>query len=346
MTPKVSAWSLLPNSPTLYPVSFNKRLMRTHSQFVVHSLILATIACWGVGEVRGDTVTFESDVQPLLTRFGCNAGACHGKSRGQNGFALSLLGFDSDFDYAAIVQEDFGRRVFPAAPESSLLLQKATGQVPHGGGVRFEVGSSHYELLLTWIRSGLSRTPDDAPQLLSVVIEPSQQSLSPGETTALQVFAEYSDGQRRDVTDGSAFQSNDRSIAEVNELGTLQAGPIPGETAIMARYMNNIAVCAVTIPLAGDIPDDIYANLPRNNLIDELVYDKLQLLGMLPSETASDAAFHRRAYLRAIGRLPTPDETRVFLADESIDKREQLIDNLLRAALSMPTSGPTNGPTC
>ncbi len=276
------------------------------------------------------TVTFESDIQPLLTRFGCNAGACHGKSRGQNGFALSLLGFNADFDYAALVQEGRGRRVFPAAPESSLVLLKATGQVPHGGGVRFDVASPHYTLLLDWIRAGLPRTPSDAPQLVRVVVEPAQQSLSPGGSAALQVFAEYSDGQRRDVTDGSAFQSNDRSIIEVSDVGLLQAGPIPGETAIMARYMNNIAVCAVTIPLPGDVATDVYDAVPVHNRVDELVWDKLQLLGMLPSETCDDATFHRRACLRVIGRLPTPDETRAFLADASTDKRSRLIDNLLQ----------------
>src|SRR5579871_3089858 len=120
------------------------------------------------------SVTFESDVQPLLTRFGCNSGPCHGKSRGQNGFALSLLGFDADFDYAALLHEGRGRRVFPAAPESSLLLLKATGQIPHGGGKRIDIEGPHYRLLLDWIRAQAPRTPPDAPQLLRIVSEPAQ----------------------------------------------------------------------------------------------------------------------------------------------------------------------------
>src|SRR5262249_24760622 len=122
------------------------------------------------------TVTFESDVQPLLTRLGCNAGACHGKSRGQNGFALSLLGFDSDFDYGALVREGRGRRVFAAAPEDSLLLKKATGQLPHGGGKRINPGTAPYEEILEWIRSGALRTPSDAPRLVRVVTEPLSRS--------------------------------------------------------------------------------------------------------------------------------------------------------------------------
>ncbi len=274
-------------------------------------------------------VTFESDIQPLLTKFGCNSGPCHGKARGQNGFALSLLGFDSDFDHEAIVREARGRRVFPAAPEESLLLQKATAQLPHGGGVRFEAGSPPYELLRTWIASGSPRTPEDAPQLLHVVVEPSQRSLAPREKFSLHVRAEYSDGSERDVTDASAFQSNDSTLATVSRDGLLQAGPVPGETAIMVRYMNHITVCKVTIPLPGELDAGDYASLPRKHPIDALVWDKLKLLGMWPSEVASDATFHRRAYLRAIGRLPTPDETRVFLADDREDKRETLIHDLL-----------------
>ncbi|MCA9095623.1 MAG: S-layer protein, partial [Planctomycetaceae bacterium] len=149
-------------------------------------------------------VTFELDIQPLLTRFGCNSGPCHGKARGQNGFALSLLGFDSEFDYAALVQEGRGRRIFRGSPEQSLLMRKATGEIPHGGGGRFEVGSSHYNLLIEWIRAGSPRTPADAPKLVKVEVEPKHQSLRPKEATQLRVIAEYSDGRTRDVTDASA----------------------------------------------------------------------------------------------------------------------------------------------
>lgn len=277
------------------------------------------------------TVTFESDVQPLLTRLGCNAGACHGKSRGQNGFALSLLGFDSDFDYSALVREGRGRRVFAAAPEDSLLLKKAAGQVPHGGGKRFDVGSPPYEEMREWVRGGALRTPDDAPKLVRVTAEPASFSLAPQERFPLRVIAEYSDGHRRDVTEGSAFQSNDRTIASIAAAGDgmVQAGPIPGEAAIMARYMNHIAVCAVTIPLPGIVDDAAYERLPRVNPIDDLVWKKLKQLGMLPSPAANDATFHRRAYLRAIGRLPHPEETRAFLADTDPHKRQSLIDGLL-----------------
>ncbi|MCY2967618.1 MAG: DUF1549 and DUF1553 domain-containing protein [Planctomycetota bacterium] len=276
-------------------------------------------------------VTFELDIQPLLTRHGCNSGPCHGKSRGQNGFALSLLGFDSDFDFNALVGEGRGRRQFTASPESSLLLRKATGQVPHGGGKRIEVGSPHYELLRQWVESGSPRTPADAPQLVKVVCEPLTQILAPNQSFQLRVFAEYSNGTRRDVTDVAAFQSNDRTYAfpSLDQAGLIVAGPIPGEAAIMARYMNNITVSRVMIPQPGEVPEAAYASLPRLNPVDDLVWKKLKLLGMLPSQPTNDATFHRRAYLRIIGRQPTPDETRAYLADSSTGKREALIDRLL-----------------
>ncbi len=274
-------------------------------------------------------VTFETDIQPLLTRFGCNAGACHGKQRGQNGFALSLLGFDSDFDYDALVLEARGRRVAVADPDSSLVLRKAGGLVPHGGGKRLEEGGPAFELLRTWIRTGAQRTPADAPRLVRVTADPSSRSLEPKQSFQLRVTAEYSDGSKRDVTEGSAFQSNDRTIAAVAGEGVVQAGPVPGEAAVMARYMNHIAVCAVTIPLPGTVPDEEYEKLPRKNEIDELVWKKLKLLGVLPSAPAGDATWYRRASLRAIGRLPSPTEMRDFLADDRPDKRERIVDRLL-----------------
>lgn len=275
-------------------------------------------------------ITFEMDVQPLLTRFGCNSGACHGKSGGQNGFALSLLGFDPEFDYDRLILAGRGRRVFPAAPAASLLLLKPTGQIPHGGGERFSIGSPYYELLLAWIADGAPRTPSDAPQLVRVVVEPDSQSLVPQESVPLRVLADYSDGSQRDVTDASAFRSNDGAIAAVSEEGMVQAGPVPGETAVMVRYMNHIAVSSVRIPLPGHVDDEVYENLPRNNQIDGLVWAKLKLLGMLPSPPAGETTFHRRAYLRAIGRLPTPDETRAFLEDSNSDKRRRLVEQLLQ----------------
>jgi hypothetical protein len=279
--------------------------------------------------VRHGSVTFENDIQPLLTRFGCNSGPCHGKSRGQNGFALSLLGFDADFDHHALVRAARGRRISLASPDRSLLLRKATAAVPHGGGARFAEGSPPYELLRDWIAAGTPRTPDDAPQLLRVEVRPPRCRLAPHQQLPLQVVAEYSDGSQRDVTGAAAFQSNDQTIAAVSAAGDLTAGPLPGEAAVMIRYMNHIAVCSVAIPLSGDVPAELYDRLPRENRLDALVWDKLKLLGMLPSPETDDATFLRRAHLRAIGRLPTPDQTRAFLQSDDPQKRAALVDHLL-----------------
>ncbi len=275
-------------------------------------------------------VTFEHDVMPILTRAGCNAGACHGKARGQNGFQLSLLGFDPNFDYDALTKEARGRRVFPAAPEQSLILLKGTATIPHGGGPRLERDEAFYEILRRWIDSGMPRGPADAPTLERITISPGERIMSGGERQQLVVSAHDSDGSTRDVTHLAAFASNESAVVGVSPEGQIEAGPIPGEAAITARFDGHFATCEVTIPLPGTTPPaDFYANLPRKNFIDGLVWDKLQKLGITPSEPSGDAPFQRRAYLDVIGRLPTPEETRAFLADTDPEKRVKLVDRLL-----------------
>jgi Protein of unknown function (DUF1553)/Protein of unknown function (DUF1549) len=274
-------------------------------------------------------VTFERDVIPILTRAGCNAGACHGKARGQNGFALSLLSYDADFDYNAIANEARGRRILPAAPEHSLILHKASAQVPHGGGKRLDVTSAGYDVLRRWIIAGLPRTPKDAPTIERITVEPAERVLAAEGNQQLLVTAHYSDGTTADVTHLATFQSNESVIAAVRADGVVRAGPLPGEAAVMARFLEKFAVCTVTIPLAGEVPADLYARLPRHNFIDGLVWDKLRRLGITPSDPAGDATFLRRAYLDVIGRLPTPEEVHDFLADKDAAKRQRLVERLL-----------------
>jgi hypothetical protein len=294
-------------------------------------LTLAVAALSGAGAVAGapESVTFERDVQPILTRAGCNAGACHGKARGQNGFQLSLLGFDPDFDHAAIAREARGRRVFPAAPVESLMIQKATARVPHGGGRRIEPGSAFESTLLRWIADGLPRTPADAPRVAKISVAPAARVMAAGETAQLAVTAHYSDGSTADVTHLAAFQSSESAIVGVDAEGLVKAGPVPGEAAVTARFDGLFAGCEVSIPLPGHVPDEVYAKLPRANFIDGLVWDKLKTLGITPSAPADDATFLRRASLNLIGRLPTLEETRAFLAESDPDKRARLVDRLL-----------------
>jgi hypothetical protein len=276
-----------------------------------------------------DRLTFELDVMPILTAAGCNSGACHGKQRGQNGFQLSLLGFDPNFDFDAIVQQSRGRRVFPAAPEHSLLLQKAAAHVPHGGGQRLNPNDPQYATIRQWIETGMPRSGPEDPQLVSISLDPPEQFLEAGDRLSLRVTATYSNGTQREVTRDTAFQSNEPALVSVDKAGMVSAGQLAGEATIMARYMNNITTWSTAIPLAGQVDMTQYDQLPRRNFIDDLVWNKLRQLRIIPSPGCSDATYLRRAHLDLIGRLPTADEVRRFLADQGSDKRARLIDQLL-----------------
>ncbi len=272
---------------------------------------------------------FELDIQPILTARGCNSGPCHGKARGQNGFALSLLGFDANMDYDAIVKNSRGRRLSFASPTDSLLLNKAIGKQPHGGGVRFSETDEDYRLLLKWIQGGVSRTSDSDPKLNRIAISPEQHSLVAGQQETITVTATYSDGSTRNVSQMCAFQSNEPAIVSVSASGRLQAGSLPGEATIMARYMGQIATWNTAVPRPDAVSQDLYDVLPRNNFIDDLVYRKLATLNVLPSQPCSDSQFLRRLYLDAIGRLPKPDEWIAYDLDNGADKRERWIKLVL-----------------
>ncbi len=275
-------------------------------------------------------IDFERDILPIFDRAGCNSGGCHGKQRGQNGFQLSLLGFDPDFDYDALLKEGRGRRVFPAAPERSLILQKASARLPHGGGKRLDPDSPEYRTLLQWIASGAARRQALAPRLLRITVEPGDRQMVPGEQQQVIVTAHYDDGSRRDVTRLAAFQSSEAAIGRVDEHGRITAGTIVGEAAIMARYRNQFALTMVAVPLPEPVPADYYASLPRQNFIDDYIYQKLARLHITASEPAPAHRLLRRAYIDLIGRLPTPEESRAFLSDASPDRYERLVDRLLQ----------------
>lgn len=287
-------------------------------------------AAFSASAARAETpVSFELDVQPILSSRGCSTGPCHGKSRGQNGFQLSLLCFDPEFDYSAIVKNARGRRVSLPSPEQSLLLTKAVGEVPHGGGQRFSRESTEYRLLLEWIRQGAPRAVSNEPKLVQITASQTDLQLKPEEGQSLAVTAHYSDGSTRDVTAQTIFDSSEAAVAAVDRQGRIKAGPIPGEAAIVAKYMNLIATCQVAIPQPEAPPEGYYENLPRHNFIDELVWKKLASLRITVSPTVDDAKFLRRVHLDLIGRLPSPEEVRAYLADQAADKRQRLIQSLL-----------------
>ncbi len=269
---------------------------------------------------------FGNDVIPLLTRFGCNSGGCHGKASGQNGFRLSLFGFDPDFDYNALVKEGRGRRIFAASPDNSLLLAKASARMPHGGGRRIPADSEAYRTLRRWVVQGTPRGDESAPTLQSLSIYPGQRILGRGRRQQLAVLAHYSDGLVRDVTRQAQFQSNEIPVAAVDDDGLVRTFDLAGEATIMARYMGTVAVFRATIPLGKPVAANDFRPA---NYIDELALAKWKKLGITPSGLCTDGEFIRRVSLDLCGKLPTPDQVRAFLADRSADKRARLIDRCL-----------------
>ncbi len=180
---------------------------------------------------------FENDILPILSKFSCNMSGCHGKAEGQNGFKLSVFGYDPGADHVALTQESRGRRVNPLNPAASLLLQKASGGMPHGGGVRIAKTSEEYRTLLEWLASGMQYGSQEAPHVVGITVTPHERTLPLKGSQKLRVVARYSNGREADVTHHARFQSNNEAVAKVDEFGFVTAGEVPGDVAIMAGYL-------------------------------------------------------------------------------------------------------------
>ena len=270
-------------------------------------------------------VNFPNQITPMFTKFGCNGGGCHGKSGGQNGFKLSLLGFEPSEDFEHLVKEGRGRRLSPAAPDTSLLLTKAVNAVPHGGGARMEPESLEYRLLRRWIVQGMPYGSTKDPVVTRIEVTPQRRTLAPGGEQQLVVTAFYSDGSTADVTRMAQFDSNAADMADVSRTGLVKTTDLAGDAAIMTRFQGLVGVFRSTVPL-GQKVDKLP---PAVNFIDDLVFDKLQRLGMPPSAVCDDSTYIRRVTLDITGRLPTLEETRAFLADKDASKRDRLVDRLV-----------------
>ncbi|HVE43403.1 MAG TPA: DUF1549 domain-containing protein [Planctomycetota bacterium] len=270
-------------------------------------------------------INFPNQITPIFTKLSCNSGGCHGKSGGQNGFRLSLLGFEPGDDYEYLVKESMGRRLFPAAPEHSLLLLKGIAAVPHGGGDKMKKDSHEYRLMVRWITQGMPYGRETDAVVTGISVFPRHRVLTPDGRQQLMVVAHYSDGSKENVTRVARYEPNDKLMAEVDETGRVRMLGMPGEVGIMIRYQDRVAVFEATVPLGAEVKE-----LPvAKNYVDEHVFAKLKKLGLPPSPVADDGTFLRRVTLDITGRLPSADSARKFLADAAPDKRDKAIERLL-----------------
>jgi WD40 repeat protein len=271
---------------------------------------------------------FLTDVMPVLGKLGCNAGTCHGSRSGQNGFALSLRGYDPLTDHQALTDDLAGRRVNLADPESSLMLLKATGYVPHGGNAVVQPGDRRYDILRRWIAEG-AKYNAEAPRVVSISLSPENPVLdAAGQTVAMKVIAQYSDGSERDVSQDAFIESGDAEVATADAAGVITAVR-RGEAAMLARYEG--AYAATTLTVMGDRSGFEFTPQPVYNHIDELVDVKLKRMKIAPSGLCTDEEFLRRVHLDLTGLPPTAEHVRAFLADErdSRTKRSAVIDQLI-----------------
>ena len=272
--------------------------------------------------------SFAEDVEPHLTRLGCNAGGCHGRQDGQNGFHLSLFGYDGEGDYRALTRESAGRRVDRFRPEASLLLTKATGSVPHAGGMKLTPGSAAYRTLLAWIKAGAPEgTPQNHGRIARLAVEPADARLDGPGPRQLRVVATYADGHARDVTRLAQYKTNDDATATVDDQGRTQLLR-RGEADIVVRYGSLVATTRLAASINPTLAHD-FAKDPRANFVDDEVLKRLQSLGVPPSPASSDAAFFRRVALDLTGEQPSPDRVRDFLKDADPAKRPKLVRTLI-----------------
>ncbi len=285
----------------------------------------ATINVTVTNIVQDLPVNFPNQIVPVFTKYGCNSGGCHGKSGGQNGFRLSLLGFEPTEDYEYLVKEGRGRRLFLSAPDRSLLLEKAVARLPHGGGHRIAADSPAYRLLRRWIEQGVPYGNADDPTVTHIEVFPNERLMGRDASQQLVVVAHYSNGSSEDVTRTTQFDSNDTEMGEVSVTGLVTTAQLTGSVAVMARYQGHVGVFRATIPLGIKVE-----NLPvAVNFVDENVFAKLKDLGLPASRISDDATFLRRLTIDVAGRLPSIAESEAFLADNSPDKRIAAINRVL-----------------
>ncbi len=274
-------------------------------------------------------VSFKNEMLAALTKSSCNMGACHGSPSGKGGFRLSLRAFDPTIDTLTLRSEFMQRRINPVQPDESLLIKKPLMEVAHGGGRRIKKGDPVHRVFHGWIGEGLQLDAANVPELVKIDVFPSKRVFRPaGSQQQLIVTGTFSDGSMRDITPLTVFSSSNEQVASVNESGLVSKGG-RGETAVLARFLDKMATSQITF--LEDVPGFAWNNPAEHNFVDNLVFEKLKQLQILPSDLCSDEEFLRRAYLDVTGRLPTIEETNAYLANSAPDKRNQLIDQLVES---------------
>ncbi len=314
-------WATLVNGEVAAKADGNGYVAAKWSGLTAKAAISAT------GTHQEIVYSFVNDVVPVLSRLGCSQGTCHGAAQGKGGFRLSLRGYAPEIDIVSITRQLGGRRISREAPASSLFLRKPLSEVPHRGGKRLDRSSREYAILLGWLKQGTPGPTGKESPLAKLEILPGDRQMKPLEKQRLIVRATFADKSTEDVTARAIYGSNDVALATVDASGlvTMQRA---GETAVTAKYMDKLAVVRVLSPFDQKVSDASYAS--ANNYIDPLVNAKLKQLHIEPSGICTDSEFLRRAFLDAIGTLPTADEAKAFLDDHDLKKRDKLVDSLLQ----------------
>jgi hypothetical protein len=273
--------------------------------------------------------SFRNDVLPVMTKMGCNSGPCHGAAAGKNGFKLTLRGYDPEVDYYTLTHQALARRTEMMEPARSLILLKPTLTIPHGGGRRFPVDSPEFKVIAGWLAQAMPAPSESDARVTKIEVLPGEASLRPGAEQQLLVTAYFSDGHTADVTRWAKFDSGDEGVATVDNNGrvTMHSN---GEAPVTVWYQSHVTFARLRIPFPWKLEDAIFQKAPRHNYIDDAVLKHLQVLHVPRSPPAPDAEFMRRAYLDAAGILPRTEEVERFLKDPSPEKRNRLIDDLMK----------------
>ena len=289
-----------------------------------------TIQVSGLGAGAASRVSFRNEIVPIFTKTACNGGVCHGKATGQNGFKLSLFGFEPEEDYDFLVVSGRARRVMPTAPDSSLLLMKGAAVIPHGGGKRLEKGRGSYEVIADWMRQGMPSDLEGGARVVRLEVMPAERVAGLDSTQQLAVAAHFDDGSVRDVTHLTGFESNEKGLAEVDDRGVVRMLGRPGSVAVMARYGDKMGVFRVTVPRGPKL--DLTQFPKARNLVDEGVFSVMSEAGVVPSPLCDDSTFVRRVTLDLTGRLPSESEVTEYMAMPEVERREKWVDRLLESS--------------